>query len=214
MTSLKPEEISQNSETNEHDYAGCAASSEPGSSSGAAAADGAASHAQEGFISPGEAEPTLPVELPEPAVGAEVDCPGEPDVEDSAQPQTSGDPGKVAVFPPEPPCPPAGSSRRRSSARRPEDRHCCGCKREFERQGRCFSRRAVYTFTTPDTVHWVFPDITVTDKSFLCEACAQLIRSKCKRKQNTKRSIWLKPPQQVSHLHLRDSLKVHFTFMG
>lgn len=77
---------------------------------------------------------------------------------------------------------------------RPEDRNCSCCQLLFERHGRSFNRRAVYTFTTPDTVRWVFPESTVTEKSFLCERCAQVIRTKGRRKQSGKRSLWLKPP--------------------
>ncbi|XP_068452039.1 uncharacterized protein [Clinocottus analis] len=119
--------------------------------------------------------PTLPVEPPGPAVGAEVDC---HDVGPSALPHTEEDHRK---------------NRRRP--KRPEDMSCSACKFAFERQGRSFNRRAVFTFTTPDTVLWVFPDTVVHDKSFLCETCAQVIRSKCKRKQSGKRALWLKPPQ-------------------
>lgn len=150
------EETPPATDANEHDYA----------------------HTADGSLTP--AEVSSPVELPEPAVGAEVDCPGGGEVD--------GDPPKPA----------ARRGRRRPT--RPEDRNCAGCKSEFEKQGRCFCRRAVYTFTNPETVQWVFPDSVVNDKSFLCETCAQLVRSKCKRKHTGKRYIWLKPPEvkQVS----------------
>ncbi|TNN38306.1 hypothetical protein EYF80_051523 [Liparis tanakae] len=78
---------------------------------------------------------------------------------------------------------------------RPEDENCSSCRFAFERQGRSFNRRAVFTFTTPETVRWVFPEAAAAhDKSFLCETCAQVIRAKCRRKQNGKRTLWLIPP--------------------
>lgn len=178
-------EGSPKSETNEHDYAHSSAgnSSTDPTSTGTPAADGTVITAQ--------------VELPEPAVGAEVDCPGGHEVEAPSQSETTGDPQKTPAFQLESAIPVStlpGGNRRRNAVRRPEDRNCCACKCEFERQGRSFNRRAVYTFSTPDTVSWVFPGVTVNDKSFLCETCAQVIRTKCKRKQNSKRSLWLKPP--------------------
>lgn len=90
------------------------------------------------------------------------------------------------------PAPGAWRGGRRRTMR-PEDKNCSCCKIQFERHGRSFNRRAVYTFTTPETVQWAFPDATVHQKSFLCETCAQFIRSKCKRKQSGKRCLWLKP---------------------
>ncbi|XP_060897692.1 DNA ligase 1-like [Labrus mixtus] len=202
MTSEKSDtnegDTSPKSETNEHDYAHAVA----GNSS-------SVTHAQVSFTTPAESDTippeqsTLQVELPEPAVGAEVDCLGGHDVEASSQQETTGDPQRSTGDPQRSAAPhlsgsAAGSrttgTRRRNPVRRPEDRNCGSCKCEFERQGRSFNRRAVYTFTTPETVHWVFPETTVHDKSFLCETCAQVIRSKCKRKQSTKRSLWLKPP--------------------
>ncbi|KAM3621693.1 uncharacterized protein V6R79_014625 [Siganus canaliculatus] len=172
------------SEPNEHDYAhsvpGDFSSAEASSFPGAPAADGALTP-RGGFPDPAEVEqgaleqPSLAAGLPGPAVGAEVDCPGH---------EVEASPRRTA--------PPRVVGRRRTS--RPEDKNCCCCKTQFERQGRSFNRRAVYTFTTPDTVHWLFPDVTVHDKSFLCETCAQVIRSKSKRKQSGKRSLWLKPP--------------------
>ncbi len=183
------------SEPNEHDYAHTAAgnftSTEASSSSG-----------QESFTAPVEpvlsapGQPTLSVELSEQAVGAEVDCLGGNDVDASSPPPPSNvteesyhetSASEVA----------ASTSISRVGRRRnnrPEDKNCSCCKCEFERQGRSFNRRAVYTFSTPETVQWVFPDATVHEKSFLCETCAQVVRSKCKRKQSGKRSLWLKPP--------------------
>ncbi|KAK5611235.1 hypothetical protein CRENBAI_020064 [Crenichthys baileyi] len=152
-------------ESNEHDYAHTADPPEPEPSS---------------TLQPSE-PPQL--ELPEPALGAEVDCPGgtEQDAQTGEEPAVS--------------CADAaqrGSPRR---SKRPEDRNCCCCRRLFQRQGRSFNRRAVYTFTTTETVRWVFPDSVVHEKSFLCETCAQIIRTKGKRRQSGKRSLWLKPPE-------------------
>lgn len=189
------------SETNEHDYAhtvaGNLTSTEASSSSGTPAADGGVTFTEPEHRTPGH--PALPVELPEPAVGAEVDCPVGNDAEPSSLPQTqdhhpqktegtdfaiaSASPANISMRP--------GHKR----PKRPEDRSCSSCRAEFERQGRSFNRRAVYTFTTPETVHWAFPDTTVTEKNFLCETCAQVIRSRCKRKQSGKRTLWLKPAQ-------------------
>ncbi|KAM4741007.1 uncharacterized protein FYW61_002605 isoform 2-T3 [Anableps anableps] len=146
-------------ESNEHDYAHTADPIEPEVS---------------GTLQPSE-PPQL--ELPEPALGAEVDCPG----------GTEEEPAVSYVE-----AVPRGGSRR---SRRPEDRNCCCCRLLFQRQGRSLNRRAVFTFTTPDTVRWVFPDSEVHEKSFLCETCAQIIRTKGKRKQSGKRSLWVKPPE-------------------
>ncbi|XP_054640212.1 uncharacterized protein LOC129186211 [Dunckerocampus dactyliophorus] len=92
--------------------------------------------------------------------------------------------------------PKATGQRGRRRARVQEDKTCCCCCSEhFERQGRGFNRRAVFTFTTPEAAQWVFPDAaTVSKKSFVCETCAQVIRTKCWRKNNGKRVVWLKPP--------------------
>eukprot|EP00064_Thunnus_orientalis_P022170 superscaffoldBa00007247_g22356 len=193
------EETGPPSEPNEHDYAHTAATNfactEASFCSGPPTGDSGVT-AQESFTTPAEpaqsaqVEPTAcpSVELPEPAVGAEVDCPGGNDVEAaSSPPRTEEDPTKTA----DPELTGRGGRRR---PKRLEDGNCCCCKSEFERQGRSFNRRAVYTFTTPDTVQWAFPDAVAHDKSFLCETCAQVIRSKCKRKQTGKRSLWLKPP--------------------
>ncbi|XP_027857940.1 bromo and FHA domain-containing protein DDB_G0267958-like isoform X2 [Xiphophorus couchianus] len=152
-------------ESNEHDYAHTADTTEPEAG---------------GTLQPSE-PPQL--ELPEPVLGAEVDCPGgtEPNPHTEDEPAVSC---AEAV--------PRGGSRR---SRRPEDRNCCCCRLLFQRQGRSLNRRAVYTFTTPDTVRWVFPDSEVHEKSFLCETCAQIIRTKGKRKQSGKRSLWVKPPE-------------------
>ncbi|KAF3690260.1 hypothetical protein EXN66_Car005932 [Channa argus] len=192
------EETAPSSETNEHDYANTAdsnfATSEAPPSSGTTAINGDVT-TEQSFptpCDPGQSAPVLPsasvpVEPPEPVVGAEVDCPGGPEVE-----QTEEDPQKTAAS--QPATTASIQQRGRRRPKRPEDRSCSCCKSEFERQGRSFNRRAVYTFTTPETVQWIFPDSVVNDKSFLCETCAQVIRSKCKRKQTGKRPMWLKPP--------------------
>ncbi|XP_073324221.1 uncharacterized protein [Pagrus major] len=208
------EETGPPSETNEHDYAHSAAnntfaSTDASSFSGTPAADGGVPAqgsftAAAGAEQSGSAQPTISVELPEPAVGAEVDCPGGNDVEASSLPQTpaASDLADAAASSPGV----SRSGRRRSM--RPEDRHCSCCKSEFERQGRSFNRRAVFTFTTPETVQWAFPGATVNEKSFLCEICAQVIRSKCKckRKQSGKRVMWLKPPA-LKPSEIRDKKK-------
>lgn len=209
------EETGPPSETNEHDYAHTEAtnltSTEASSPSGAPAADEGDS-AQESFTTAAEPEPepehstpgqpTLPVELPDSAVGAEVDCPGGHDVVVSFPPQTEDDPPKADPSQYATAVAPAMRGGRRRP-KRPEDRSCSACKSEFERQGRSFNRRAVYTFSSPETVQWAFPDAVVHEKSFLCETCAQVIRSKCKRKQSGKRTLWLKPPQ-TKQAELRD----------
>ncbi|KAI3369754.1 hypothetical protein L3Q82_024577, partial [Scortum barcoo] len=192
------------SDTNEHDYAHTAAgdfnvtsAEESPSFSGAPAADGGVTP-QESFSAPAEPEQSvpelhaLPVEPPEPAVGAEVDCPGGIDMEAATLPPMTVEDLQPAAAPELAVGAPRGGGRRRP--KRPEDKNCCCCRAEFERQGRSFNRRAVYTFTTPDTVQWAFPGCTVNDKSFLCEICAQMIRTKGKRKQSGKRALWLKPP--------------------
>ncbi|KAF6737639.1 hypothetical protein FQA47_025520 [Oryzias melastigma] len=116
-------------------------------------------------------EHAMPEELLEPALGSEVDCPGaDPDSQHAGSPVAPRHPARA------------------------EDGNCACCQLLFERHGRSFNRRAVYTFTTPDTVRWVFPESTVTEKSFLCERCAQVIRTRGRRKQSGKRSLWLKPP--------------------
>lgn len=126
---------------------------------------------------------TLSVELPGSVVGAEVDCEARSvkSDENAINTPACGTPS---------PAPWRGGRRR---TMRPEDKNCSCCRIQFERHGRSFNRRAVYTFTTPETVHWAFPDATVHEKSFLCETCAQFIRSKCRRKQSGKRPLWLKP---------------------
>ncbi|XP_044066742.1 uncharacterized protein LOC122882892 [Siniperca chuatsi] len=215
------EETGPSSEPNEHDYAHTAAnnftSTEASSSFGTPAADGGVA-AQESFTAPAEPEqsapeqPALPVELPEPAVGAEVDCPGGNDVEASGPPppppppQTEEDSQKTAASEFATAASPGIQRGGRRRTGRPEDKNCSCCKCEFARHGRSFNRRAVYTFTTPETVQWAFPDAAVHDKSFLCETCAQVIRSKCKRKQSGKRSLWLKPPA-TKQSEVRDKKK-------
>lgn len=230
------EETGPSSETNEHDYAHAAdgnfAPTEASSFSGTPAVDSGVTArgrfttpAEHGQSTPGQSTASLPVELPEPAVGAEVDCPGGHDVDAS---QTEEDPQKAAASGLAVAASPAMGRGGRRRPKRPEDKHCSGCKSEFERQGRSFNRRAVFTFTTPETVQWVFPDTVVTDKSFLCETCAQVVRSKCKRKQTGKRPLWLKPPvtkqvcviidRDMSVLQLRrfsyisPSLSLHCTY--
>lgn len=137
---------------------------------------------------PGHLSSPLPIELPESVVGAEVDCPGGNDVEA----QTGGNPASDSEYViAECPHAPRRGPRR---PKRPEDVNCSSCKVPFQRQGRSFNRRAVFTFTNPETVQWVFPDSVVNEKSFLCETCAQVVRAKGKRKQCGKRCMWLKPP--------------------
>lgn len=169
-------------ESNEHDYAHTA-----DANLGTSSIDPPGEPEQSAPVEPSA---SLQVELPEPAVGAEVDCPGANEVEA----QTGVDPQKTSDCELAAPACPAvhrGGPRR---DRRPEDKNCSCCRLEFERHGRSFNRRAVYTFTSPETVHWAFPGSAVHEKSFLCETCAQVIRSKCKRKQSGKRTLWLKPP--------------------
>ncbi|XP_021167578.2 uncharacterized protein LOC110367140 isoform X2 [Fundulus heteroclitus] len=128
-------------------------------------------------------EPSVPpaeppqLELPEPALGAEVDCPGgtEPEAGSAEEPVVTRVSPRVS--------------------KRPEDRNCCCCRLLFLRQGRSFNRRSVHTFTTPETVRWVFPDSVVHEKSFLCETCAQVIKSRAKRSQSGKRLMFVKPPE-------------------
>ncbi|XP_061640574.1 uncharacterized protein LOC133483406 [Phyllopteryx taeniolatus] len=100
--------------------------------------------------------------------------------------------------------PKAAGQRGRRRAKFQEDKTCSCCKGPFERQGRGFNRRAVFTFTTPEAAQWVFPDAgAVGKKSFVCETCAQVIRTKCCRKNNGKRIVWLKPAaaKQTSARH-------------
>lgn len=194
------------SEPNEHDYAHAVATSsavavEVPAPSSTSAANGvltvAASFAE--HTQDSQVQATLTVELAGPTVGAEVDCPPVgSETAASSPPQTEEEeeePRKTSASQPVTLLPP--SARSRCGRRRnplPEDKNCACCRVLFERQGRSFNRRAVYTFTTPDTVQWAFPDAVVHDKSFLCETCAQVVRSKCKRKQSGKRSLWLRPP--------------------
>lgn len=176
------EETGPSSESNEHDYAHSVDTNFTSTE-----ASSSATPAEPVQSAPVQPSSSVPVELPEPAVGAEVDCPGGADAEVQAgvvSQKTASAAAPHAV--------PRSCGRQRP--KRPEDRNCSCCKLEFERQGRSFNRRAVFTFTTPDTVHWVFPGSVVHDKSFMCETCAQVVRSKCKRKQSGKRSLWLKPP--------------------
>ncbi|XP_035008752.2 uncharacterized protein LOC118105289 isoform X1 [Hippoglossus stenolepis] len=203
-TATNPEENGPSSDPNEHDYAHSvdsgSAPTEAPSFSGTPAGDSGVT-AGEGFTAPAEQEQgtplqpaaSLPVELPEPAVGAEVDCPVGNYVEATSLLAQTASPA------------PQRGSRRRSVW--PEDSNCSCCKSLFERHGRSFNRRAVHTFTSPETVHWVFPDTVVQDRSFLCETCAQVIRSKCKRKQVGKRSVWLKPPDTKQQSDGRDKKK-------
>lgn len=198
------EETARQSEANEHDYAHTSDSNftpmEAPPSMGTPAADGVVS-AEESLPAPADPEQsasvlpseTLPGDVPEPAVGAEVDCPGGNEVETSSLPlHNEADPKPAASES----ATIASTATQRGPRRpkRPEDKSCACCKSDFERHGRSFNRRAVYTFTSPETVQWIYPDSVVNDKSFLCETCAQVIRSNCKRKQTGKRSMWLKPP--------------------
>lgn len=81
-----------------------------------------------------------------------------------------------------------------TSLSHPENQRCSGCQEQFERQGRSFNRRALYTFTNLETARWAFPRAPeLHDESFLCETCAQLIRSKCKKRQCGKRTLWIRP---------------------
>nr|XP_015829792.2 uncharacterized protein LOC107395042 [Nothobranchius furzeri] len=172
------EETGSAAESNEHDYAhtadGTLPEPEPLSSG--------PSPETEQQSAPVQIFAPLSQDHPEPAVGAEVDCPSGNEV----APHT-GDLGADALSP-------SGPRRGPRRPKRPEDQNCSCCKVVFQRQGRSFNRRAVYTFTTPETVRWVFPDSVVTDRSFLCETCAQIIRTRGKRKQSGKRCMWLKPP--------------------
>nr|XP_057910880.1 uncharacterized protein LOC131106118 isoform X2 [Doryrhamphus excisus] len=108
--------------------------------------------------------------------------------------------------------PKVSGQRGRRRARVQEDKTCCCCCSEhFERQGRGFNRRAVFTFTTPEAAQWVFPDAAaVSKKSFVCETCAQVIRTKCWRKNNGKRVVWLKPPsaKQANVQHKKRSFRM------
>lgn len=208
-------------EPNEHDYAHAEATRSlppvaevPAPSSGSAA-NGvltvAASFADHTHGS--QVQDTLTVELPAPAVGAEVDCPPVgSDTGASTPPQAEEeDTRKSSAAQPVALPPPARSRCGRRRNPLPEDKNCACCRVMFERQGRSFNRRAVYTFTTPDTVQWAFPDAAVHDKSFLCETCAQVIRSKCKRKQSGKRSLWLRPPATRQVCEVKNSDFSHFT---
>ncbi|XP_034020894.1 bromo and FHA domain-containing protein DDB_G0267958-like isoform X2 [Thalassophryne amazonica] len=174
------EETGSSSESNEHDYA---------HSGAVEAGGGVAAHGDLPF--PGEPQQSAVdqlAELPAPAVGAEVDCPGGNDVEfASSLHEKEENTPKIAASRR------SGSRGYRMRLKRPEDGSCCCCKTQFERQGRGFNRRAVFTFTTPDTVHWAFPGSTANDNSFLCELCAQVVRSKSRRRQSGKRSLWVKP---------------------
>ncbi|KAF7651147.1 hypothetical protein LDENG_00115510 [Lucifuga dentata] len=198
------------SEPNEHDYANIVSgnvtliTSAEASSSSSHPATNEGVTAQSSGPTPAQLEPSETVqptdiaaaELPEPAVGAEVDCPGDNDAGSASPPEQSGETllKNKSFNSTESASSTGGPRRGRQRTQRPEDLNCCCCKCQFERHGRSFNRRAVFTFTTPETVQWAFPDAVVNDKSFLCETCAQVIRSKSKRKQSGKRSLWLKPP--------------------
>lgn len=184
---IKLEDEIWSSEPNENDFARTTASNcPPSEGSEFPLAEGEIT-VREGFIATPEQlvqeQFTVSVELPEPAVGAEVDC-------EARSFKSEENAINTPACNTRSPAPGRGGRRR---TMRPEDKNCSGCKIHFERHGRSFNRRAVYTFTTPETVHWAFPDATVHEKSFLCETCAQFIRSKCKRKQSGKRCLWLKP---------------------
>ncbi|XP_072296073.1 uncharacterized protein [Eucyclogobius newberryi] len=98
---------------------------------------------------------------------------------------------------------PQGQGKRRSKKKlnfntlssRAEDERCTGCRVKFERQGRRFNRRALSTFTNVETARWTFPQVAeeLQDTSFMCETCAQLIRSKYRKRQCGKRTLWTRP---------------------
>ncbi|XP_029682520.1 uncharacterized protein isoform X3 [Takifugu rubripes] len=184
---IKLEDETWSPEPNENDFARTTASNCPPSEGSEFQLAGGEITVREGFIAAPEQlvqeQFTVSVELPEPAVGAEVDC-------EARSFKSEENAINTPACNTRSPAPGRGGRRR---TMRPEDKNCSGCKIHFERHGRSFNRRAVYTFTTPETVHWAFPDATVHEKSFLCETCAQFIRSKCKRKQSGKRCLWLKP---------------------
>lgn len=112
-----------------------------------------------------------------PVVGAEVVCPGEGSKRAAVKRRGKKRP-----------------NFRQTSLPRPEDQRCSGCQEQFERQGRGFNRRALFTFTNLETASWAFPRAAdLHDQSFLCETCAQLIRSKCTKRQCGKRTLWIRP---------------------
>lgn len=192
------EETGPSAESNEHDYAHTADTNLASSST-----NPPGEPVQSVLVQPSE---SLQMELPEPTVGAEVDCPvgNEVEAQTGVHPQKTEDSqlAAQAVH--------RGGPRR---VRRPEDKNCSCCRLEFERHGRSFNRRAVYTFTSPETVQWAFPGCVVHEKSFLCETCAQVIRSKCKRKQSGKRNLWLKPPPtKPVCVCVTDGLKVQLLY--
>lgn len=184
---IKLEDETWSPDPNENDFARTTASNCPPSEGSEFPLAGGEITVREGFIATPDQlvqeQFTVSVELPEPAVGAEVDC-------EARSFKSEENATNTPACNTRSPAPGRGGRRR---TMRPEDKNCSGCKIHFERHGRSFNRRAVYTFTTPETVHWAFPDATVHEKSFLCETCAQFIRSKCKRKQSGKRCLWLKP---------------------
>ncbi|TWW62841.1 hypothetical protein D4764_04G0014880 [Takifugu flavidus] len=184
---IKLEDETWSPDPNENDFARTTASNCPPSEGSEFPLAGGEITVREGFIATPDQlvqeQFTVSVELPEPAVGAEVDC-------EARSFKSEENAINTPACNTRSPAPGRGGRRR---TMRPEDKNCSGCKIHFERHGRSFNRRAVYTFTTPETVHWAFPDATVHEKSFLCETCAQFIRSKCKRKQSGKRCLWLKP---------------------
>uniref|UniRef100_A0AAV2MLF6 Uncharacterized protein n=1 Tax=Knipowitschia caucasica TaxID=637954 RepID=A0AAV2MLF6_KNICA len=92
---------------------------------------------------------------------------------------------------------------------RPEDERCSGCQVKFERQGRRFNRRALCTFTNVYTARWTFPQAAaeLQETSFLCETCAQLIRSKYRKRQCGKRTLWTRPMNELqrdTETHLKN----------
>lgn len=179
---IKLEDETWSPEPNENDFSRTTASNCPPSEGSDFPLAEREITVREGFIATTERF-TVSVELPEPAVGAEVDY-------EARSFKSEENAINTPACNTRSPAPGRGGRRR---TMRPEDKNCSGCKIHFERHGRSFNRRAVYTFTTPETVHWAFPDATVHEKSFLCETCAQFIRSKCKCKQSRKRCLWLKP---------------------
>lgn len=126
-----------------------------------------------------------------PVVGAEVICSGEGSQKTAVKRRGK----KIPNF-------------RQTSSCRPEEQKCSGCQEQFERQGRGFNRRALFTFTNLETARWAFPRATdLSDQSFVCESCAQLIRSKCKRRQCGKRTLYVRPidetQKEMPFLHFR-----------
>ncbi|KAJ0049957.1 hypothetical protein NL108_006500 [Boleophthalmus pectinirostris] len=131
--------------------------------------------APEEWDAPGEVE-VSPAADCAPAVGAEVVCSGEGS-QSGARKRGKRRPNF------------------KQTSSRPEDERCSGCRVKFERHGRSFNRRALCTFTNLETARWTFPQAAeqLQESSFLCETCAQLIRSKYRKRQCGKRTLWIRP---------------------